>query len=100
MIFIHFDFRFNLTLIRFDFDSSQITIHSRIMSHMRIKNQIEKKSKVGESWFTHLRIIGCFDFESKANHIESRIKLVRALPFTKLGLDERDDKQWKFSIRL
>ena len=42
----------------------------------------ESKSKVGESWFTYCRIIGCFDFESKANQSESRIKLVLALVFT------------------
>ena len=66
-------------LIRLDFDSSQITIHPRIMIHLRIKIETIQKSKVGESWFTHLRIIGWFHFEQKANQSESRIKLVRAL---------------------
>ena len=42
----------------------------------------DQKSKVGEAWFTNCRIIGCFDFESKAKLSESRIKLVRALVFT------------------
>ena len=82
VIFIHFDLRFKVILfilIRFDFDSSRITTHPRIMIHLRIKIKSNQKSKVGESWFTHLRIIGWFDFESKANQSESRIKLVWAL---------------------
>ena len=42
LIFIHFDMRFNLILfilIRFDFDSSPITIHLQIMAHLRIQNK-------------------------------------------------------------
>ena len=57
-------------------------VESKIKSNQKsnwIKNQIDQKSKVDESWFTNLRIIGYFDFESKANQSESRIKLVRAL---------------------
>ena len=69
-------------LIWFDFDSS------RIMIHLRIKNQTESKSKVGESWFAHCRIIGWFNFESKANKSESWIKLVRALGHAKRELLE------------
>ena len=79
---IYVDLRFNLIsfiLIWFDFDSSRITIHPRIMTILRIKIKSNQKSKVGESWFTHFRIIGWFDFESKANQSESRIKLIRAL---------------------
>ena len=70
LIFIQFDLRFKLILfilIRFDFDSSRITIHPRIMIHLRIKIKSNQKSKKGESWFTHFRIIGWFVFESKAN---------------------------------
>ena len=47
-LFIHFYLRFDLILfilIRLDFDSSQITIHSWIMIHLRIKDQIESKTK-------------------------------------------------------
>ena len=66
-------------LNHFDFDSTRITIQPRIMIHLRIKIKSNQKSKVGEMWFTHLRIIGWFDFEWKANHSESQIKLVRAL---------------------
>ena len=69
---IHFD--------SFYFNSSRITIHPRI------KSRSNQKSQEVESWFTHLRIIGWFDFESKANHSESRIKLVRALVLTILLL--------------
>ena len=58
-------------LIRFDFDSS------RTMTHLRIKIKSNEKSQEGESWFTHLRIIGWFNFESKANQTESRINLAR-----------------------
>ena len=64
VIFIYFDLRFKLILfilIRFDFYSSRIWIH------LRIKIKTNQKSKVGETWFTHLRIIIWFDFESKAN---------------------------------
>ena len=42
----HFDLWFNLILlilIRFDFDSSWITIQPEILIHLRIKNQIESK---------------------------------------------------------
>ena len=79
LIFIYCDFRFELILfilIRFDFDLSGFMIH------LRIKIKSNKKSKIGESWFTHLRIINRFDFESKANQSESRIKLRRALTWT------------------
>ena len=82
LFLIDFDSRFKLIvfiLIRLDFNSSQITPHPRIMIHLRIKIKSNQKSKVGESWLTHLRIIGWFDFGSKANQSESRIKLVRAL---------------------
>ena len=68
-----FHFWFWFILIRFDFDSSLITIHPRI------KIKTNQKSKVGESWFTHLQIIGRFNFESKSNQSESRITLVRPL---------------------
>ena len=56
-----------------------VLIFPRIMIHLRIKIKTNQKSNVGESRFTHLRIIGWFDFESKANQSESRIMLVRAL---------------------
>ena len=69
--FIHFDSAW--------FDSSLITLHPRIMIHVRIKIKSNQKSKVGESWLTHLRIMGWFDFGSKANQSESQIKLVWAL---------------------
>ena len=63
-ILIHFESQYFI-LIRFVFDSSPITIHPRIMIHLRIKIKLNQKSKVGQSWFTHLRIIGWFDFDSK-----------------------------------
>ena len=66
-------------LIRFDFDYLGITVHPQIIFHLRIKIKSNQKSKVGESIFTHFRIIGWFDFESKANQTVSRIELVRAL---------------------
>ena len=77
-----FDSRFNLilfTLLRSDFDSSRIMIHSWILVHLLIKIKSNQKLKVGGSWFNHLRVIGLFDFESKPNQSESRIKLVQAL---------------------
>ena len=45
-ICFHFYLRFNtilFILIRFDFDSSQITIQPRIMICLKIKNQVESK---------------------------------------------------------
>ena len=63
----HFDLRFKLfffIVIWFDFHTSQLGIHPRIMSHLRIKIKSNKKSKVGESWFTRLRIIIWFDLKS------------------------------------
>ena len=77
-ILIHFDFDFYsfwfaIEIDFIHFDSVWFMIHLRII----IKSNL--KSKIGESWFTHLRIIFWFDFESKANQSESRIKLVRPL---------------------
>ena len=43
------------------------------------KIELNHKSKVGESRFTHLLMIGWFYFELKANQSESKITLVRAL---------------------
>ena len=57
---------------------SRFTRESWFTCNSKIKSN--QKSKVGESWFTHLRIIFWFDFESKANQSELRIKLIRALP--------------------
>ena len=64
---IHFDLWFNLilfNLIRFDFDSSRITIYSRIMIHLRIRNQTESKIKgrwivihsIAKHWLIWFRI--------------------------------------------
>ena len=64
-ISINNSFGFLFILIRLDFDSS------RIMIHLRIKVKSNLKSKVAGSWFIHLRMIGWFDFESKANHESS-----------------------------
>ena len=91
---IHFDSQFILILIRSDFYSPRITIHLRIMIHLRIKIKSKKKSKVVESWFTHLRIIGWFDFASKANQSESRIKLVWALPLELVFLKFKTLESW------
>ena len=80
-ILIHFDSQFisificdSIWFYSFWFGLILIRRESKIKS--------DQKSKVGEAWFTNCRIIGCFDFESKANQSESRIKLVRALVFT------------------
>ena len=56
-IFIHFDLRFNLILlilIRFDFDSSRITIHPRIKS--RIKSWWIVIQSFTNHWLTQFRI--------------------------------------------
>ena len=69
-----YSFWFDLILIRRE---TRFTRESWLICESKIKSN--QKSKVGKSWFTHSRIIGWFDFESKANQSESRIKLVRAL---------------------
>ena len=56
---------------------SRFTHESWFICESKLK--LNQKSKVGEWWITLCRIIGWFDFESKANESESRIKLVRAL---------------------
>ena len=67
---IYLDFYSFWFAIQFDF------INFDSVRFWYVANQ---KLKVGEAWFTHCRIIGCFDFEYKANQSESRIKLVWAL---------------------
>ena len=76
-IFDSDSFWFGLTLIR---RKSRFTRESKFTCESKIKSN--QKSLIGESWFTHCRIIGWFDFESKVNQSESGIKLVRALPRT------------------
>ena len=74
-IFIHFDLRFKwfysfwfgLILIRRE---SRFTRESWFTCESK-SNRI-KKSKVGESWFTHLRIIIWFDFKSESKWIANQ----------------------------
>ena len=82
-----YSFWFDLILIRRE---SRITRESWFTCKSKIKSN--QKSKVYE--FTHCRIIGWFDFESKANQSESRIKLVRTLSLT-VYFSELS-KFWKF----
>ena len=83
-ILIHFDSQFIWLFsfwfaIHFAFDSLRITNHPRLMINLRIKNQVESKIKGRWIVIHSLLNLGWFDFESKANQSESRIKLVRAL---------------------
>ena len=55
-----YSYWFGFILIR---RQSRFTRGSWFISESKIKSN--QKSKVGESWFTHCRIIGWFDFESK-----------------------------------
>ena len=63
MILIRRESRFNR--------KSWFTCESKIKSNQKLQ--------VGESWLTHFRIMGWFDFLSKGKQNESQIKLFRAL---------------------
>ena len=78
---IHFDFYSFWFAIQVDLIHFNSVWFWFVANHDSPTNKIKsnQKSKVGESWLTHFRVIIWFDFESKANQTKSRIKLVRAL---------------------
>ena len=80
-----YSFSFGLVKIRRE---SRFKRESWFTCESKIKSN--HKSNVGESWFTHLRIIGWFDCESKANQSETRIKLVRALVSSSIFFHSND----------
>ena len=75
-----FYFLFWFILFQNSFGFLFILICDSIWFYSKIKSN--QKSKVGESWFALCRIIDWFDFESKVNQSESRIKL----PGTKISI--------------